>query len=242
MHRLMRAPKPPDPVVPAWHDRSVTTATPDQRPLLRGWSHVIATAPAAVAAILLVLAGPQEAGIRAALALYGTAMILLFAVSASYHRGPWSPRARAIWRRADHATIFLMIASTYTATGVIILEGAARVAILTAVWMSALGGMVISMLPLRVPRAVTVSLYLCTGWIAIVALPVFVHRLSGVAMALLFTGGALYSIGALGYAFRRPRLWPRVFGYHEVFHLLVIAATATFFAFVALVAAPHARV
>ncbi|HEX6538309.1 MAG TPA: hemolysin III family protein [Candidatus Dormibacteraeota bacterium] len=218
----------------------MSTSVPE-RPLLRGWSHAVAIGPAAIAATLLVVFGPRDAGVRAALALYGTAMILVFTVSALYHRGPWSPRGRAVWRRLDHSTIFLMIAATYTAAGVIILDGVARIAILTAVWVAALAGITLSLLPVRVPRGVTVLLYLCTGWIAIVALPVFVQRLSDAALLLLLAGALLYSLGALAYAFQRPRLWPRVFGYHEVFHLLVIAATASFFAFVALVAAPHTR-
>ena len=218
------------------------TSPPTDRPLLRGWSHVAAIAPATAAAALLVLNGPRDAAQRSALALYGAALILLFTVSALYHRGPWSPRARAVWRRVDHANIFLMIAATYTATGVIVLDGSTRLAILAAVWVAASTGIVLSVLPIAVPRAITVLLYMVTGWIAVFVLPVFVQRLSGAALAVMLAGGALYSLGALTYALRRPRLWPRVFGYHEVFHLLVIAATALFFAFVALVASEHAPV
>ncbi len=209
--------------------------------MLRGWSHLIAVVPATVAATLLVLSGPRDAAQRAALAVYGAALILLFAVSALYHRGPWTPRVRAMWRRADQATIFLMIAATYTGAGVIVLDGGTRIAVLAAVWTAAIAGIVLSVLPIRIPRAVTVLLYLGTGWIAVAALPVFVQRLSTTALALLLSGGALYTIGALTYALRRPRLWPRVFGYHEVFHLLVIAASALFYLFVALVASSHAR-
>jgi hemolysin III len=211
-------------------------------PMLRGWSHVVAIVPAAIAATILVLTGPRDSGQRAALALYGAALILLFTVSALYHRGPWSPRTRAVWRRLDHANIFLMIAATYTAVGVIILDGSARIAILAAVWVASSTGIVLSVLPIALPRAVSVLLYVVTGWIAIFALPVLVQRLSSAALAVMLAGAAVYSLGAITYAFRRPRLWPRVFGYHEVFHLLVIAASALFFALVALVAAPHARV
>lgn len=218
------------------------SALPVDRPLLRGWSHVVAIAPATAAATLLVLNGPQDAAQRAALALYGAALILLFSVSALYHRGPWSPRVRAVWRRVDHANIFLMIAATYTAVGVIILSGTTRIAILLAVWLAAATGIVLSVLAIRLPRAVNVLLYLITGWIAIVVLPVMVPRLHTTALVVMLAGAALYSLGALSYAFRRPRLWPRVFGYHEVFHLLVIAASALFFTFVVLVAEPHARV
>ncbi len=211
-------------------------------PLLRGWSHLVAIVPAAVAATALVLSGPRDAGQRAALALYGAALILLFTVSALYHRGPWSPRIRAVWRRVDHANIFLMIAATYTAAVVIILDGPTRVALLAAVWVAALSGILLSVLPLKLPRGVYVGLYLLTGWIAIVVLPTMIQRVSSTALVALLAGGGLYSLGALAYAFRWPRLWPRVFGYHEVFHLLVIAATALFFTFVALAAGAHARV
>ena len=211
-------------------------------PLLRGWSHIAAIVPAASAATALVLSGPRDAGQRAALALYGAALILLFTVSALYHRGPWSPRVRAVWRRVDHANIFLMIAATYTAAVVIILSGTTRIAVLLAVWIAATTGIVLSVVPLRLPRAVYVLLYVITGWIAIVVLPAIVPRVSTTALIFMLAGGAAYTLGALVYGFRRPRLWPRVFGYHEVFHLLVIAASALFFAFVALAAGPHARV
>ena len=216
--------------------------TSSERPLFRGWSHVIAIAPAAAAATVLVLNGPTNAPQRAALALYGAALILLFTVSALYHRGPWSAHTRAIWRRFDHANIFLMIAATYTAVGAIILDGPTRIAILVAVWVAASTGIVLSVLPIALPRAISVLLYVITGWIAIFVLPVLVERLSSTALAVMLAGAAVYSLAALTYAFRRPRLWPRVFGYHEVFHLLVIAASALFFTLVALVATQHGRV
>ena len=211
-------------------------------PLLRGWSHLVAIVPAGIAATALVLSGPRDAGQRAALALYGAALILLFTVSALYHRGPWSPRVRAVWRRVDHANIFLMIAATYTAVVVIILDGPTRVVLLAAVWIASITGILLSVLPLKLPRGVYVALYLLTGWIAIVVLPTMIQRVNSIAVVALLAGAGLYSLGALAYAFRRPRLWPRVFGYHEVFHLLVIAATASFFTFVALAATGHARV
>lgn len=216
--------------------------TAPEAPLLRGWFHALAIVPAATAATVLVLAGPADPGVRATLCLYGAALILLFSVSALYHRGRWSPRVRAVWRRLDHATIFLMIAATYTAIGVMVLAGGTRIAILAAVWSVAAVGMVLTALPVRVPRGVTVVLYLVTGWMALVVLPSLLQRLSVTALVLLLTGAALYSLGALAYALRRPRLWPRVFGYHEVFHLLVVAATALFFTLVALVASPSLRV
>ena len=211
------------------------------RPLLRGWSHAVAVAPAVAGAAVLVLSPGRSAGQRAALALYGIALILLFSISALYHRGPWSPRVRAIWRRVDHANIFLMIAATYTVVTMTLLDGAPRVAILVAVWVVAIAGMTMVTAPIRLPRGAAVALYLMTGWIAIVVVPAIASRVAPGELMLLLGGGGLYSLGALAYALQRPRLWPRVFGYHEVFHLLVIAATALFFAFVALTVTPSVR-
>jgi hemolysin III len=211
------------------------------RPMLRGWSHAIAIVPAVVGMTVLLLAAPNNPGQRASFAVYGGALVLLFTVSTLYHRGSWTPRVRAIWRRIDHANIFLMIAATYTAVAVNLLSGGARAGILIAIWVTALLGMIIVTAPLPLSRPLLVLTYVATGWMAIVIIPTLVARVGMSGLAFLLGGGALYSLGALTYALRRPRLWPRVFGYHEVFHLLVIAATALFFAFIALAVVPAAR-
>jgi hemolysin III len=211
------------------------------RPMLRGWSHILAVPAAAAGAILLVLQPGHDATERVALALYGCALVLLFGVSGLYHCGRWSPQVRAVWRRLDHANIFLMIAATYTAVAVTVLDGGARVDILIAVWTASIIGITMVTTPLRIPKAVEVGLYLVTGWMAVVFIPSIASRIDGRALLLLLAGGLMYSLGAASYALQRPRLWPRVFGYHEVFHLLVIAATALFFAFVAMAAGPGIR-
>ena len=212
------------------------------RPLLRGWSHAVAVLPAAVGAAVLI-SGPQRTPAqRAALLFYGIALVLLFGISALYHRGPWSPRVRAIWRRVDHANIFVMIGATYTAVGATVLDGTVRVFILSAVWVSAIIGVAVVVARIRLPRPVLVTQYLATGWLAIVIVPAIASRVPLAELSLLLTGGVLYSLGAVAYVLQRPRLWPRVFGYHEVFHLLVIAATALFFAFVVLTTTPAAHV
>jgi len=203
------------------------------RPLLRGWSHLAAIPPAAVGAAALVRIAWHDPGRALSLSVYGTALILLFTVSALYHLGPWSPRVRAAFRRADHATIFLMIAATYTPIVAITTDGWIRTLVLCDVWLLALVGAVLVSTPLVLPRFVLVLLYLCVGWTALWAMPVMVTRIGVSGFLALATGGALYSAGALVYAIRRPRLWPTVFGYHEVFHLMVIAATAVFYVFIA---------
>ena len=210
-------------------------------PLLRGWSHAIAIVPAAVGMTVLLLSARADSGQRASVAIYGSALVLLFTVSTLYHRGPWSPRVRAVWRRVDRANIFLMIAATYTAVAVNLLSGATRTGILVAIWVTAGLGMIMVAGPLRVPRPLLVLAYVATGWMAIVIMPALAARVGAGGLAFLLAGGGLCSLGALAYGLRRPRLWPRVFSYHEVFHLLVIAASAVFFAFIALAVMPAAR-
>jgi hemolysin III len=149
---------------------------------------------------------------------------------------------RAVWRRLDHATIFVMIAATYTPVVVVVLDGWMRVAVLTGIWMLTVVGALIVITRMSMPRYALVLLYVTVGWSALVALPAMAVRLGPSGMAYILAGGALYSLGAVAYALRRPRLWPSVFGYHEVFHILVIAATAVFFAFIAGRIVPYAHI
>jgi hemolysin III len=208
------------------------------RPILRGWSHTIAIAPALAGAVALVVVARGDAAKQASLAVYGTALTLLFTVSALYHRIGWSPTWRAVWRRIDHANIFVVIAATYTPVAVNVLDGWMRVTVLLTIWLAALAGATLMAARIELPRPAMVVAYVAVGWIALIIVPSLYTRLGMTGVALLFAGGLLYSLGAITYAFQRPNLWPRVFGYHEVFHLLVIAATAVFFVFIALVVVP----
>jgi hemolysin III len=220
----------------------VTAETTAQRPLLRGWSHAIAIVPAIAGATVLVVSAHGEPAKQLSLAVYGVGLTLLFTVSALYHRGPWSPRVLAVWRRLDHATIFVMIAATYTPVVVVVLDGWLRIAVLAGIWVLTVTGAVIVTTRMSLPRYALVLLYVAVGWSALVALPAMAVRLGASGMAYILAGGALYSLGAVAYALRRPRLWPSVFGYHEVFHILVIAATGVFFAFIAGRIVPYASV
>ena len=207
--------------------------TTGQRPLLRGWSHAIAIPLAVAGAVALVVSARNEPAKQLSLIVYGLGLILLFTVSALYHRGPWTPRVRAVWRRLDHATIFVMIAATYTPVVVVALDGWVRATLLALIWALAIVGSVVVTARLSIPRYALVLLYVAVGWTALFALPAMAAHIGVSGMAYIIVGGLLYSLGAVAYALRRPRLWPSVFGYHEVFHLLVIAATAVFFAFIA---------
>lgn len=212
------------------------------RPLLRGWLHAVAIAPALVGAVALVVLTRGDIGRQVSVGVYGVTLTMLFTVSALYHRGGWSPRWRTVWRRLDHATIFMLIAGTYTPIVLNVLDGWMRVAMLLTIWAVAIAGAGLVASPLQLPRPLAVSLYLGVGWLALVITPVLYLRMGAGALVLLVIGGLLYSLGATAYALQRPQLWPRVFGYHEVFHLLVIVASAVFFAIITLTVVPTARV
>ncbi len=203
------------------------------KPRLRGVSHQYAFFVAiAAGAGLVVLARGAEA--RVAVAVYALSLCAMFGASALYHRIDWSPRWHAWLRRLDHSMIYVLVAGTYTPFALLVLAPALGWTILGVVWVGALAGVVLSLAWIDMPRWLIAVLYVALGWVAIVALPQLWDRAGIMAVALLATGGVLYTLGAVVYARRRPDPSPRVFGYHEVFHVLVIAAAAAHFAAVAL--------
>lgn len=203
------------------------------KPRLRGVSHQYAFFVAlAAGAALVVLARGGEA--RVVAGVYALSLSAMFGASALYHRIDWSPRPAAWLRRLDHSMIFVLVAGTYTPFAVLVLAPALGWTVLAVVWGGALVGIVISLLWIDAPRWLTALLYVALGWVSIVVMPQLWDRAGVLAVALLATGGLLYTAGAVVYARRRPDPAPRVFGYHEVFHVLVIAAAAVHFAAVAL--------
>ncbi len=219
---------------------SLSTVTPS-KPLLRGWSHAVAAVVAVAGLASLVVITRHDPAKLVSMAVYGTGLVLLFAVSATYHVFNWPPRVKDWLRRADHATIFVFIAATYTPLVFNVLDGWWRLGVLITIWTCALAGVVGAAPFLRIPRAALAGLYLAMGWIAVVALVPLSAALGWAAALLMALGGLQYSLGAAAYAFRRPRLWPRVFGYHEVFHLAVITASITFYVIVVYYAVPYHR-
>lgn len=203
------------------------------KPALRGWSHALAVLPALAGSVILVVAAHGHGALELSLVVYGISLVLLFGVSATYHVPPWTPKWKARWRRIDHAVIFVMIAGTYTPVIGNLLDGWPRDVTLAAIWVLAVAGVVLSVSPLQLPPGVLAVTYVAVGWVAVAVMPALFVRLGIHGLLLLLLGGALYSIGAVVYALERPKLWPRVFGYHELFHLMVIAASAAFFAFIA---------
>jgi hemolysin III len=211
------------------------------KPLLRGWSHAAAAVVAVAGLVSLVVITRNDPAKLASMVVYGTGLVLLFAVSATYHIFNWPPRVKDWLRRADHATIFVFIAATYTPLVFNVLDGWWRLGVLITIWTCALAGVVGAAPFLRIPRVALASLYVAMGWIAVVALVPLTAALGWAAALLMALGGLQYSLGAAAYAFRRPRLWPRVFGYHEVFHLAVITASITFYVIVVYYAVPYHR-
>jgi hemolysin III len=200
----------------------------DLVPILRGVSHFWAFWCALAATIPLVALAPSGAARGAAL-VYGTGMCVLFAGSALFHRLRCGPRLRSLLCRIDHSAIFVFIAASYTPVALLVLDGPTGWTLLAAAWAGALAGVALSLAWIGAPRVLFAGTYVALGWIALLALPQLVARLPVAPLALMGAGGLLYTIGAVVYATRRPDPWPRVFGFHEVFHALVIAAAAMHF-------------
>lgn len=205
----------------------MTRSTPNSKgsvvkPRLRGVSHQAAFAASVPAGLALVALATT--GARLAAAIFALSLSALFGVSALYHRRSWQPRARALMRRLDHTMIFVLIAGTYTGVvGPALAAGEAR-PILTVVWAGAMAGTALQLVWPHAPKPLQAVLYLALGWVALWALPAMARVLSVAGIVLVAAGGVLYSAGALAYATKRPNPVPGVFGYHEVFHALTIAA------------------
>lgn len=208
------------------------TVPPRPKPLLRGVSHEIALVFALAAAAVLVRVAPTAKASIAA-AIYGLGLAALFGVSALYHRPMWSLRPRAVLKRIDHSMIFLFIAATGTPFGVLIGGGPGQL-FLAAVWGGATLGVLRAVLWPKAPRWLTALLYVALGYSVVPVLPTLWRAVGPLGVVLIGAGGVLYSLGALVYATRRPDPSPRVFGYHEVFHLMVIAASVCHFIAVSL--------
>jgi hemolysin III len=208
------------------------------KPRLRGVSHQWAFFGALVAGTILVLAAPDGRATIAA-AIYAGSLVLLLGTSALYHRVNWKrPRARAWMRRLDHSMIFLLIAGTVTPFALLVMQGSLATALLVAVWAGAAAGIVVEMIWVDAPKWVSVIVYLAVGWIGALGFPAIAIEAGIGAGVLIAVGGVMYTAGAIVYARQSPDPRPAVFGYHEIFHVLVIAAAITHFAAVAIYAIP----
>lgn len=205
------------------------------RPVWRGRVHLLAALLAAPAALVLFLHAPGALA-RVAVTVYAVSLVGLFAVSASYHRLAHTPTAVKWFRRADHSMIFVLIAGTYTPLCLLALPPAWGIPLLAAVWAAAIGGVISKMTRLgNGPGNAGSWLYIVIGWAAVAAVPGLAHSLDVTQLVLLGIGGLLYTVGAVVLARRWPDPFPNVFGYHEVWHSMTVAAGACHFAVVALV-------
>lgn len=200
------------------------------KPKLRGWIHLVSTPIVLAAGIVLICLSPT-ATTKVGSALYAGSALLLFGISALYHRGTWSPKVWTVLNRFDHSNIFLFIAGSYTPFALILLDGTSRVVMLATAWTGALLGIAFKLFWPKAPRWLSAPIYIALGWAAIFFIPAFFEGATalglGIGIAifvLIAVGGALYTMGGLVYGFKWPNPSPRVFGFHEIFHGFTIAA------------------
>lgn len=204
-----------------------TTPSPPSEPavipLLRGWLHLVCAGLSIPFGALIV--GHAD-GDRARLgaSVYALGLLILFSVSATYHRTPWSPRVKPWMKRADHAAIFLLIAATYTPFCLVTLSESSGRWLLIAVWTGAIIGVIGAVTGLAERRYVGLVAYISLGWVVVLAMPQLIRELPVLDVALLAAGGIVYTVGAIGLGTRWPDPFPKVFGYHEVWHVLVVVA------------------
>lgn len=203
------------------------------RPHLRGVIHRYAAVAFAAAFTVLVASAPDGAA-AAWVAAYGTCVTAMLTVSALYHSRRRASSARQLLKRLDHSMILVAIAGSYTGIVGLGLDGRDRTTLLVTVWALAAVGVAIRLLWLHAPYPLTAAVYVAVGWAALLDIDGLQRGLTAVELALVVAGGVLYSLGAVVYALHRPDPWPERFGYHEVFHALVVAAAATHLAAVVL--------
>ena len=195
----------------------------DIKPHLRGWLHA-ATAPLSFISFLVLLVIADDVLVRAGVAIYMVSALALFTCSALYHTRSWSVEATIVWKRIDHANIFVLIAGSYTPFSLLLLDTREALIMLGLVWGGATAGVLFRIFWVGAPRWAYVPLYVLLGWAAVLYWGDFSANAPTSVLVLMVVGGGLYTIGALVYGFKRPDPYPRWFGFHEVFHTLTIAA------------------
>jgi hemolysin III len=210
------------------------------KPRLRGWLHAGSIPFVLSAGIVLIVLSPTAAT-EAGSAVFTGSALLLFGVSAIYHRGTWQPAVWALLRRLDHSNIFILIAGTYTGYAMSLLHGHARVYLLVGIWAGAVLGVAFRVFWTDAPRWLYTPIYIALGWFAVFFIPDFIHgaRHLGTATevavaALTVAGGVLYTVGGVTYGLKRPNPKPEWFGFHEVFHTFTILAFAANYAAISL--------
>jgi hemolysin III len=200
-------------------------AAPPAKPLLRGMLHAGGLVAAVVVGAFLIAA---VHGARASIAasVFAVSVMVMLAISTLYHRVTWKPKARLWMRRLDHAGIYLLIAGTYTPVGLMSLHGAMQTTVLAIVWGGAVAATAAKFCWVHAPKWLSVVIAVALGWVGVAAMPQLARTAGITAVVLLGVGGLAYTAGAIVYARRKPDPVPAVFGYHELFHALTLAAIA----------------
>lgn len=208
------------------------------KPRLRGVFHQYAFFVSLACGAGLVAAA-SAGRTRLVAAVYAMAVSALLGTSALYHRVTWRPNVRRWMRRLDHSMIFVLIAGTYTPVAVVALSGPLAKAVLVAVWAGAGAGIVFKLFWIDAPKWLFAAVYVALGWVSVTVLGELPHAIGWLGVAGIAAGGLLYTAGAVIYASERPNPWPKVFGYHEIFHVLVVAAAALHYAVIAFAVLPR---
>ena len=177
----------------------------------------------------MLLAKSSSSAAFVASFVYSIGLLLLFGISAYYHRPHWEPKHRAILKRLDHSAIFVQIAGTFTPICLLALPTDSGHSLLIIIWSFAFAGVLQSIFWVKAPKYATAIIYVVMGWIALPYLGEMKQSLGFYQLALIIAGGIFYTIGAVFYALRRPKLVPKFFGYHELFHLFTIFGALSHF-------------
>ncbi len=215
----------------------MTDPTVRERPRFRGRSHQVAFFLSLVAGVVLVTVadGGRQ---RLAAAIFAACVSAMFGASTLYHRVIWTPARRRWMARVDHGAIYLLIAGTYTPFGLIVLDGAWRVSVLAVVWSGAATAILLKLVWVSAPKWLAAATGVALGWVGVVAFPQMLDRIHVAGTVLLLAGGVCYTIGSVIYALRRPDPAPATFGYHEIFHALVVAAVVSHYLSIGLFVLP----
>ena len=195
---------------------------------LRGLLHGAAAGAAAVGVVILAIRAMDSRHLLSGL-VFGLSLLAMFVVSSLYHSVGWQERRKAFMQRLDHSMIFVVVAATFTPFGIVVLDGWLRVVLLGLVWTGAIVGIALKFALPRVKTSLSVAIQHTMGWVSLAAMPLIWQRVGPGAVLLVVAGGICYSVGTVIFATKRPRLFPRVFSYHELFHVLVVAGSTLHF-------------
>ncbi|MDA8353989.1 MAG: hemolysin III family protein [Firmicutes bacterium] len=194
------------------------------------WTHFVTFLAAIVGFVFLILLSRENLSTLVTMTIYGVSVILLYGASSLYHWVRTTPKKELVLKKLDHCSIYLLIAGSYTPVFYHGLEGVWKWVMLIAIWVLAVIGIVLKLFFIHAPRYVSTAFYVTLGWIALIPFAQLVHNLPAGALILMVAGGVLYTVGAVIYATRWLDFFPNRFGFHEVFHLFIMAGTGAHFA------------